>query len=351
MYDTVDLIKVSLPLRRPFRTVSHTAESRTLILVRMTSEGAVGWGEASPYPGHSPDDVDDAWQALCTAARSIQNGERPWLPPGTTANAAWEGASHTLTACQSGRSLAESIGGSKTSVPASASVGLMESTDALLVTLAEITDLGYRHVKLKVVPAMAAPLASVRREFPLLAIGLDANGSFTPGERSALLALDQLDLAFLEQPYPVGCEQQTAELAAELDMPIALDESLRTLTDVEKVLETTPVDIVTLKPARLGIGACVHAADLAAAAGKSARIGGMIESAVGRAIGAAIASTAPFTTFGDLSGSGWHFTRDVGSLDLAGESISTPTAPGIGVAIAVDEHMTVEHATYRSRRS
>lgn len=346
--DTFDVIRLELPLRKPFRSTAATTATRSLILVRAESDGKVGWGEASPFHGHTPDSVDVAWRSLRAVAERSSDGhlELESTEPGTSSRAALDGALTTLRAARDHKSLATALGGVAGSVKASASIGLQPTILALVSSVANALDAGYRRVKVKVALGTIAQLSVIRRRFPDLEIGLDANGVFTPQDLPALRGLDTLSIAFLEQPFPVGLERESAELAAVLHTPVALDESIMNLASVRAALSGPTVDVLTLKPARFGVTDCLVARDLAHDKAVAVRVGGMLESGVGRAIGTALAACEGFTVFGDISASGWHYPTDLTSLDQQSGLIQVPMGDGLGLDVTIDQSRVVDQVSY-----
>lgn len=96
----------------------------------------------------------------------------------------------------------------------------------------------------------------VSREFENMEIRLDANGGFTPAD--ALHKLDQLNLFpihSIEQPIQPGQWQQMAELCQKSPVPIALDEELIGLEDIqqrENMLNIVKPQYIILKPSLIG---------------------------------------------------------------------------------------------------
>ena len=346
--DALDLIRVDLPLRHPFHTIAGASVTRPVILLRAAVGDSVGWGEAAPFPGHTSDSIDEAWRSLAAAAeRSVDGHMEPGaIEAGSSSHAALDGALMTLRAAQDHRSLGQDLAAITDSVRASASIGLQSDLPSLLSSVADAVEAGYRCLKVKVAREQSAVVSAIRRRFPDVELGLDANGAFTPDDLDELRLLDAWSIAFIEQPYPVGMEQEAAELAALLETPVALDESIRTLEDVMAALVGPAVDILTLKPARLGVTDCLRARDLAISAGVALRVGGMLESGVGRAIGTALAACEGFDLFGDISASGWHFPTDVTTIEQQSGRIRVPSGDGLGLDVAVDQSNVVDQVSF-----
>ncbi|MBI2435414.1 MAG: o-succinylbenzoate synthase [Candidatus Hydrogenedentes bacterium] len=81
-----DIYRYCLPLRAPLRLKKYTLSQREGLLLRLeTTEGCVAWGEASPLPGFSHEDINDAERALKQVLQLLHEGEN--LPSWRTAEA------------------------------------------------------------------------------------------------------------------------------------------------------------------------------------------------------------------------------------------------------------------------
>jgi O-succinylbenzoate synthase len=210
-------------------------------------------------------------------------------------------------------------------VPVGHLVGIPEdrSVDALVAQVDELVrSKRTARVRVKIEPGWdTEPLRALREGFPDLTLQADANGSYrwdvagggggsrngAGGDRELddarrLVELDGLGLSCIEQPLPPADLAALSQVAALLDTPVALDESLSSLGRVCDALRYGACDVACLKPARLG--GLLRAKTGAAAcreSGAGAFVGGFFESAFARAAHAALAGLAGFTLPGDLS--------------------------------------------------
>ena len=133
---------------------------------------------------------------------------------------------------------------------------------------------------------------------------------------------------------------------------MALDESVTSLAALEVAVAVGAGTVVNVKPARLGgpLAAAV-VARAAADAGCGVFVGGMLETAVGRAASAAVAALPVCTFPTDLGPSSRYFESDVAAplvVDAAGR-LEVPSGPGIGVTPdpAGLQRFTVDHGLWR----
>src|SRR5262249_53726995 len=96
---------------------------------------------------------------------------------------------------------------------------------------------------------------------------------------------------------------------------------------------------MTIKPARLGGIAAAHAAhDRCVAAGVAAKVGGLLETGIGRAAALAVAALPGFGWPADLSASDRYWREDITDpfiLDANG-CLAVPDGPGLGVTVRVE---------------
>lgn len=336
--DAIELRRLRLPLRAPFRAAHGTEHERDVVLVGLTIDGgAVGWGECPTLsrPTYIEEYTDLAWEVL-------RDGLGPaWLAGETSgierypmASSALEAALLDALARWRGRRLVDTLGWSPRPVPACAVLGLARSIDDLLDEARARMASGYRHLKLKIQPGWdVEPLAAVRAVAPQVTLAADANGSYSSPD-AVPSELDGLRLAYLEQPLAPSDLEGSAAVAARVATPVALDESILSPDDVDTAADRGAVEVVNVKPARLGgLAAAVETVERAARSGLGVFVGGMLESGVGRAAALAVASHPACTLPTDLGPSDRYFAQDITApLELSAQGcMEVPPGPGTGV--------------------
>jgi O-succinylbenzoate synthase len=307
--------ELSIPLHEPFVNAAVTVEERRVVIISICGDGTVGWGEAAPYPGITPDTADDAWSTL-------QRGSV--LSP--SAAAALGEAEADLQARRDGRPLSENIGGSLRSIATSVALGLGDDP----VQRVEAT--GAAAVKLKIRPGNdVARVAAVREALPNTPVGVDANGSYRWEDRGALLELDGFGVDYIEQPFAADDLASHARLRDEMVAPIALDEPIDSATAAIRAIEAGACDLVVVKPSRVGLAASRAIHDIALAAGLRIKASGLLETEIGRASTLAVA-TLPAASHSDIAPSSWYMAGGIGGTepDSTSGSITPPNHPGIG---------------------
>lgn len=332
--EQITLVEIALPFRRPFTMARVTLDTRNVILVGLERDGAVGWGEAAPFPNYTGDDVASAWSELVTVADALVRGDPPSRPT-LTAAAALDQAWRDLEAREAGEPLHVALGGTNEPIPASVAIGIPPDLDGLGEVLAEVLASGYRRVKLKIRPGWdTVPLRFARDVFPGLEVGLDANCSYSDPDDPVFSEIADCGPSYLEQPLAGHDLRGHAELRDRFAFPVCLDESIGSLEDAVAALDAGAADIICVKPGRLGTSACVDVHDLASDRGVAVKSTGLLESGIGRGHTVAVGSL-PGCTFHDLCTSRWYFTDDIVTPEwaLSGGMMTPPAGPGIGVDI------------------
>lgn len=347
--EQVDLVRVAMPLVRPFRTSFGVQETRDVLLVHVHTDVGDGWGECAAHaePFYNEEFTESALMVL-----------RRWLVPAVMALPEATGAA-VAGACKqvkgyraakaglemavldaelraAGQSLAQRLGGTRTAIDVGVSVGITPTVDELVQQVRGYVSDGYGRVKLKVMPGWdVAPLRAVRREFPDLPLQVDANAGYEPADADVVAALDEFDLLMIEQPYPPDELQAHASLAARMRTPICLDESILSVGHAMTAVDSGACSIVNIKVGRVGgvlEAARIH--DACRDRGVPVWCGGMLETGVGRAANVALASLPGFTFPADISASDRYWRRDITeAFTLVGSTIEVPSRAGLGVHV------------------
>jgi O-succinylbenzoate synthase len=308
--------ELSIPLRAAFANAAGAIVDRRVVIVSIGDGSVAGWGEAAPYPGVTPDTVDDAWDTL-------ERGRV--LAP--TAAAAVDEALADLYARRSGEPLWRSIGGSRRMVPTSIAVGLGDEP------IERIETTGAAAVKLKIRPGRdVSRVSAVRSAFPDMPIGVDANGSYRWEDRRSLLLLDDHGIDYIEQPFPADDLASHARLRHEIVASVALDEPIGSTSSAIAAIEADAADMLVVKPARLGLAASMAIHDIALAAGLRIKASGLIETAIGRSFTMAVA-TLPAAAHSDIAAPSWYLEWGVDAqapMPVRGQEEASD-GPGIGL--------------------
>jgi O-succinylbenzoate synthase len=344
----VELVRLRMPLVAPFRTSFGTQQARELLLVRVVTPAAEGWGEcgALPDPVYSSEYVAGVQHVLraylvptlLDAGEITAHAVAPLLARfkgHRMAKAALETAVLDAELRTHQMSFATALGSTKDSVACGVSVGIMDSVPRLLDAVAGYLDEGYLRIKLKIEPGWdVEPVRAVRERFgDDVLLQVDANTAYTLADTGQLARLDPFDLLLIEQPLPEEDIRGHAELARHIRTPVCLDESIVSARAAADAISLGACRIVNIKPGRVGgylEARRVH--DVCAAHGVPVWCGGMLETGLGRAANLALAALPGFTLPGDTSASGRYYRTDITEpFVLVDGHIAVPSGPGLGV--------------------
>jgi O-succinylbenzoate synthase len=353
----VELLRVRLPLVRPFTTSFGTMSEKEALLVRAVGgDGAEGWGEcaAAQEPRYSAEWNDGAWAVLRDfLVPAALAGKDAGIRGHPMARAALETALLDLDLRRAGVSMARHLGGTRDRVPCGVSLGIEDRVEDLLEQVAAFVQAGYRRVKLKIEPGRDVDVVRrVRQSHPDTPLSADANAAYGPEDAAHLAALDELGLEYLEQPLAEDRLLGHADLQARLRTPICLDETITSAAVAGEAIRLDACRVINIKQGRVGGPAEARAIhDAAEAENVPVWCGGMLETGVGRAANLALASLPNFRLPGDTSASARYFPFDVTEpfvVDADG-TMAVPSGPGLGVTPIPDvlTRVTAERTTVR----
>lgn len=350
--EAIEVVTLPMCLAAPFATAHGRRDQRDVLLVHVRAGEAEGWAEVAvePDPTYAPEHTAGeravlvehllplAWSgpvgdgvALGRHLAAVR-GHHP-------ARAALQLAVLDAQLASAGRPLAAWLGAAAEAVAAGAALGLHDDEAALLAEADAALAAGAARLRVKVAPGRAAaPLQALRRhlgaDVPLQA---DANGSFRLDDAEHLAELDAVDrlgLSCLEQPLAPEDLLGHARLAERLGTPICLDEPLTSVGALEAAVALGACEIACLKPGRVGgWPEARRFVDRCAELGVPVWIGGMLETAIGRAANAALAAALPADSLPpDLDPRG-RFDPDLADpLHPVDGWVVVPSSPGIGAA-------------------
>ena len=316
-----------LPLLSPWRTAYGEDAAVHSVMVRFSSEGIAGWGEATPFyaPTYSPEWAGSVYEACRKFFLPRLVGEKlnsaadllnrlAVFKGNPFAKAAVETAWWALHSKLLGQPLWRGLGGNEPIVQCGADFGVQDSIDDLLVLIQKAMDAGYPRVKLKVRHGWDIEvLKVVRSSFPELVLHVDCNSGYDLKEDlNTLRAFDQFNLAMIEQPLSHTDLIEHAELQKQIQTPVCLDESIKTPRDFQLALKVGACRVVNVKPGRVGgLYHAIQIHDMARDAGIEAWVGGMLESGVGAGICTALGTLPGFTYPADVFPSSRFYKQDI----------------------------------------
>ncbi len=352
----ITLRQIRMRLVRPFETSFGRTDERCILLVEAEdADGAIGWGEVTcgERPFYNEEWVDAAWLVLrhfvapVVLGREVRTAAEIGSLTGAIrghrmARGGLESACWDLEARRLGRPLWQHIGGTQDEIGCGVSIGIQESTEALLDLIEREVNAGYQRIKIKIKPGRDIHvIKAVRRRFPNIPLMVDANSAYTLDDTEHLKAMDDFGLMMIEQPLGHDDIVDHATLQNALRTPICLDECIVSAHHAEQAIRLGACRIINIKLGRVGgFAAAKRVHDICHAAGVPVWCGGMLEAGIGRAHNIALSTLPNFILPGDVSASRRYWSRDivVPPVDVtASGSIRAPTGPGHGFGLDLDQ--------------
>jgi L-alanine-DL-glutamate epimerase-like enolase superfamily enzyme len=326
---------VSLELAETFTIARGSHDRADLVEVEIRHEGVSGYGEAAPVDRYG----ESAESALAYAeAAGGELGDDPFALeeimqhlPGEqfAARAAIDAALHDLCGKLVGEPVWRLLGLERAGPPTSWTIGLA-SPDEMAGKAERAHSSGrFRRLKLKLGGGDGRDVDRVRAvcEVADVPLQVDVNEYWSAEEAAdALGQLAELGVEYCEQPLPAG-DPGGAALRKASPVPIYVDEDCHTLADIAGCAAIAHG--INIKLAKSGgIREAVRMAHAARALGLGVMLGCMLESGLGIAAGAAIASLCDHV---DLDGN-LLLARDPWQGVSLVDGIQMPSeAPGLGV--------------------
>ena len=282
----------TLELAETFVIARESSDEVDVVQVELTHSGVRGHGEAAPIERY--DESPPSALAYVEEHAGLLGGD-PFaieevmarLPPTEfAARAALDAALHDLQGKLAGLPVWKLLGLRREGPPTSWTIWLGDPDD--MARRAEKVGDRFQRLKLKLGGGDGLDVERVRavRSVTDLPLQCDVNEAWTLDE--ALDALPQIDVQYCEQPLRAG-DPGGAELKQRSPVPIYVDEDCHTLADVAACAERAHGINVKLAKSG-GIREAVRMVHAARALGLGCMLGCMVESGLGIAAGAHIAS-------------------------------------------------------------
>jgi O-succinylbenzoate synthase len=346
---SIELREIRLPLIHFFETSFGRTTERRIVLARVIDkDGAEGWGEctAGEGPFYSDEWTESSWATLkeflapMVVGKEFANAAQAFslMKPvrgHRMAKAAIETACWDLEANVAGTPLWKHLGGVQTEIPCGVSIGIQNTSEALLEKIERELEAGYQRIKIKIKPGWDVNIIErVRRGFPNIRLMADANSAYTLTDTPLFQELDQFNLIMLEQPLSHADIFDHAELQKQIKTPVCLDESIHSSEDARHAIGLGSCRIINVKLGRVGGHAeAKRVEDVCRENNIPVWCGGMLESGVGRAHNIAMATLGGFSLPGDVSASSRYWAEDIIEPPVtvtAQGTIVSPEKPGLG---------------------
>ncbi len=289
------LYSYTLPLDPPPEIKGKTLHNREGILLRLTGDDIEGWGEASPLPGFSRENLEEVIRQLWGAKPALMaldltdwsdGGSQSVLntfDPAPSVRFGVELATANLHAAARKKTLPEVLGRPGREVSLN---GLLSGPrDDVLKEACKMSSAGYRAIKVKVGRGSIEEDAAMVRDVAGalddgVSLRLDANRAWTFEEALEFArATEGCLYEYVEEP--LADPTQLARFVSVTGLPVALDESLAGLNP-DILGEHCYAQAVVLKPTLLGgIHHTLRLAERARSLGMTPVVSSAFETGVG----------------------------------------------------------------------
>lgn len=165
-----------------------------------------------------------------------------------------------------------------------------------------------RRVKLKWSSQLVEDINAIHQNDIHCDLALDANESLNVESFSKISEVNQANIIYIEEPFK-SLENLNAMNMSEYP-PIAIDEKATSIKDIFSIIEKFPIQLVVLKPYRLGgIDKVLEAIDILKEKNIKFVVGGMYEFGLSRYFTAMLAKEGDYP--GDVTPSGYYFEGDL----------------------------------------
>jgi L-alanine-DL-glutamate epimerase-like enolase superfamily enzyme len=354
--ESVEVVPHSLPLLEPFTIAQATQSTTRAALVRcIATDGdrrATGYGECA-LPMRAKESPEDVVSIIAERRRFLEGAsledagaitrlldEHAFEPP-PAARAGLHCALIDALSRATDRPLYTVLAGESVApTPVVTDVTLPINEAGHFVELArKHYAAGFRIFKIKV----GADLASDQRALEALAavtpdatVRFDANEGFTAEQSLALLRTAKalgVHVDGFEQPCPRDDLDGLRRVREEGGVPVIADESVRSVSDVERLAASGAVDGVNLKVSKAGgLDRCLAIGRAARERGLRIMVGSMLESRVGLTATLHLAAALGGAEWVDLDVA-FLLAHDpcAGGMVIDGPRLSLPGAPGLAL--------------------
>ncbi|RLG65921.1 hypothetical protein DRO02_01005 [archaeon] len=298
----------------PFTTFHGTVHERSNLVVKLKLDnGVCGIGEATPQKmlGETVDSISEqvkeAFKNLLGLDCSSYANWIDVLPQFGSVSAAVDIAIHDAVSKSSKAPLYKFLGGSFDKIETDVTVGIPDRRRAEAAAKKFIRE-GFRKLKIKVgIAPLSDEIRKVNEIWSMLSeygdavIRLDANEGYSIEKLRRLLENIRADIEFIEQPLPRSMLKEYYKLRKFTDIPVMLDENIKSPNDVVDAWKAEACDYINVKVSRVGgLYKAIKIADTAERLGIQCMIGCTGETCLGITSFINIALSAKNIVFHDL---------------------------------------------------
>lgn len=350
----IEFWPVDIPITDPFVVATGARVVAENVFVRITlHDGTCGYGEAAPFPEVGGEDRETCLNALSNLTplligqsvhgyRELAAHMAQATPMQPAARCALETALLDAS-CQNAKIPMWKLWGDADVRPRDTDITIPIATQEKTLSLARgWYERGFRLFKMKVgndVDEDVRRLEALHHALPGISFIGDGNQGFSRKECMAFAnGVRQFGgvMILLEQPVVRDDLDSMAAIRRETGIPVAADESVRSLDDARNVVEQVAADYINIKIMKTGVVEAVDIAAFTLKSGLKLMIGGMLESRI--AMGCSFSLVLGMKGFDvlDLDTPLLLSTDPIqGGYRYDGPTLQPWTEPGLGLSITV----------------
>lgn len=349
----IEVKRISVPLKKPFKTALRTVEALESVLVKITCDnGMVGWGEASATVVITGDSIQSIEAAILHTIRPQLVGKsvlayeqifqtlHQSMVNNSSAKAAVDIALYDLLAQRANMPLYQYLGGYRNELETDYTVSVNSPKEMGEDAAAFFKD-GFNVLKIKVgkddIKEDILRIQEIRKAVGNeVKIRLDANQGWNAKE--AIVSIRKmedmgLDIELIEQPVKAHDLDGLKQVTDAVDTPIMADESVFSPAQALAVLRNRAADLINIKLMKAGgIYKAQFINQLAEEHGIPCMVGSMIESRLSVSAAAHFAASKKNITRYDFDAP-LLLLRDgiEGGVTYEGRKMYMPELPGLGI--------------------
>lgn len=260
--------KYRTPFKTPFRIAFGEFSHREGIILTYEEHGINAFGEASPLPGFSNENLEQVESVLIQNKKFltqafIENDESQLIKVldqihnFPSLSFGLDSLSLDLQAKRDKKSLSSFLFNKEAkAIDCNTTIGIQSKEKAIENIQTKILE-GFETIKIKVGRDFKTEreiLRVIRNEFPEIKIRIDANQAWDVNDAiQNLNSISNLDIEYCEQPVLAKDIIGLKKVTKHTDIKIAADESLGNKIRAKQVIEQNCCDLVIIKPALIGL--------------------------------------------------------------------------------------------------
>ncbi len=366
----VEIYHLQMPLKFSFKSAKTLLTKRDTIIIKVyDNHGNSGYGEVVAFrdPFYTDETCSSALQVLqdkYIPAILEQSISHPFdihdlcAHTSSMALAGFENSLLDLYAKMQGKNLIQMLFGQ--ALQDEIDVGLVFGDmpiHELEVKVDAAIKQGCKRIKFKIYPQinMGADncyekIKYIRKKFPNIHMLADANASFNINNIEAIKQYDDLDLLCIEEPFALLMPQISSysskdfanlrQARKNIKTKFCYDESLLTLSDMQKAYDEGVLQMINIKIGRLGgLYYVMQVLEFCKANNIPFWIGSMLETGISKILHVQLAALGQSCMAGDLSDSKRYFDEDVIKPDINSQHGKIKVPCGLGIGVEVQEQV------------